>query len=99
MSADGHWSLMLETPVGERKATLTLRSNGDTFTGTQAADVGSAEVLDGRIAGNDLSWKVSVTLPFPLTVKFKATISGDAMTGTADTGWMGNFSFTGTRAQ
>ena len=98
MAADGNWNLVLNTPVDEQEATLTLKTAGDTLTGTQAATIGSAELVEGRVAGNELSWKVKVIIPFPLTITFKATIDGDTMTGSADTGLMGSFAFAGSRA-
>jgi hypothetical protein len=88
----------MKTPVGERQATLTLQTAGEALTGTQAAaDFGAVDIKSGRVSGNDLSWQVSVMMPMPLTVEFAATIEGDAMSGTADIGWMGSFPFTGTR--
>jgi len=98
MAADGNWDLVLKTPIGDRKCTLTLKSDGNVLTGIQAADVGSADIRDGKVSGDELSWKVSVTTPLPLTLTFKARVTGDAIAGTADTGWMGSYDFTGTRA-
>ena len=41
MSADGNWNLLLKTPMGDRKATLSLKAAGDTLTGKQGGDQGS----------------------------------------------------------
>ena len=52
---------------------------------------------DGKIDGDDLSWKASVTVPFPMTLECSATVNGDAMSGTVKAGNFGTFAMTGTR--
>ena len=98
MAVDGNWNLTMSTPMGERKATLTLLANGGTLTGTQGADGNSGEIFDGTVNGNDVSWKVSITNPMPLTLEFTGTVSGDSMSGEMGIGPMGSFPFTGARA-
>ena len=98
MSADGTWNLTMETPMGERRSTLTLSTAGGTLTGTQEAEGNTTDIADGTANGNDLSWKVSITNPMPLTLTFSGTVDGNSLTGTADTGMFGSFPFEGTRA-
>jgi hypothetical protein len=98
MSVDGNWNITMSTPMGERKATLTLASNGGTLTGTQAADGDSGEIFDGTVNGSDVAWKLSITNPMPLTLAFTGRVDGDAMSGEMGIGPMGSFPFTGTRA-
>jgi hypothetical protein len=98
MAVDGNWNLTLNTPMGERTATLNVASSGSTLTGTQAAEGDSAEIFDGTVNGNDVSWKVSITNPMPLTLEFTGKVSGDAIAGDMGIGFMGSFAFTGTRA-
>ena len=98
MAVDGNWTLTMTTPMGERKATLTLLSSGGTLTGTQGADGNSGEIFDGTVNGNNVSWKVSITNPMPLTLEFTGTVSGDSMSGEMGIGPMGSFPFTGVRA-
>ena len=81
MAVDGNWNLTMSTPMGERKATLTLLSSGDTLTGTQGADGNSTEIFDGAISGDAVNWKVSITNPMPLTLEFIVKVSGDSMSG------------------
>ena len=47
MAVDGNWNLTMTTPMGERQATLNLKSAGGTLTGTQAAEGNSTEIFDG----------------------------------------------------
>jgi hypothetical protein len=98
MSADGTWNLTLETPMGERRSTLTLVSAGGALTGTQEAEGNTTDIAEGSVNGNTLSWKVSVTNPMPLTLTFNGSVDGDAISGTADTGMFGSFPFEGKRA-
>jgi hypothetical protein len=98
MAVDGNWNITLQTPMGERNSTLSLKSAGGTLTGKQGADGDSTEIFDGTVNGNDVAWKVSITNPMPLTLEFKGTVAGDAISGEAGIGIMGSFPFTGSRA-
>ena len=98
MSADGTWNLTLETPMGERRSTLTLVTAGGALTGTQEAEGNTTDIAEGSVSGNTVSWKVSVTNPMPLTLTFNGSVDGDAISGTADTGMFGSFPFEGKRA-
>jgi hypothetical protein len=97
MSADGNWNLLMKTPMGDRKATLNLTSSGGTLTGKQGGDQGSTDIFEGQVAGDEVSWKISITNPFALTLTFKGKVDGNKISGSADTGMMGSFPFEGTR--
>ena len=88
MAVDGNWNIVMTTPMGERKATLNVKSAGGTLTGTQGADGNSGEIFDGTVDTN----------PMPLTLEFTGKVSGDSMSGEMGIGPMGSFPFTGTRA-
>jgi hypothetical protein len=98
MSADGNWNILLKTPMGDRKAMLSLKDAGGTLTGQFSGDQGSTDIFEGKVTGDDLTWKISIQQPFALTLTFKAKADGDKITGSADTGMMGSFPFDGTRA-
>jgi hypothetical protein len=98
MAADGTWTLTMDTPMGERRSTLTLSTSGGTLTGKQEAEGNTTDITDGTVNGNDVSWKVAITNPMPLTLTFSGTVDGNSLTGTADTGMFGSFPFQGTRA-
>ena len=97
MSADGTWNLTMQTPMGERRSTLTLSTAGGTLTGKQEAEGNTTDIAEGTVSGNDVSWKVSITNPMPLTLTFNGAVEGDKLSGTADTGMFGSFPFEGTR--
>ncbi|SFI17954.1 hypothetical protein [Bradyrhizobium sp. Gha] len=98
MAVDGNWNLTMTTPMGERQATLSLKTAGGTLTGTQGADGNTTEIFDGTVSGDNVSWKVSITNPMPLTLEFTGTVAGDSINGEMGIGPMGSFPFTGTRA-
>jgi hypothetical protein len=98
MAADGTWNLTMNTPMGERRSTVTLSTSGGALSGTQEAEGNTTEIAAGSINGNDVSWQVSITNPMPLTLTFSGTVDGDRLNGTADTGMFGSFPFEGTRA-
>ena len=98
MAVDGNWNLTMTTPMGERSATLNLKTEGGTLTGTQGAEGNTADIFDGTVDGDDLAWKVSITNPMPLTLAFTGKVSGNSMSGEMGIGPMGSFPFTGERA-
>jgi len=98
MAVDGNWNITLSTPLGDRDATLTLKSDGGALTGKQAADGNEADIVDGTVNGNDVAWKASITNPMPLTLAFTGKVDGDAISGDVSIGPMGSFPFKGTRA-
>ena len=69
MTADGNWSLVVATPMGERPATLSVTSNGSTLRGSQQAEGNSAEIFDGTVDGNAVSWKISIVDPMPMMLR------------------------------
>jgi len=98
MAVDGNWTLTMSTPMGERSATLSLKSAGSTLSGTQGAEGNTAEIFDGTVNGDDVAWKVSITSPMPLTLAFTGKVAGDDISGEMGIGPMGSFPFTGKRA-
>ena len=98
MAVDGNWNITMSTPLGERRATLDLATSGATLTGTQGAEGESTEIFDGTVSGGDITWKVSITNPMPLTLEFAGKVEGDIMTGEMTINPMGSFPFKGVRA-
>ena len=83
MAADGTWNLTMNTPMGERRSTLTLSTSGGTLTGKLAGeDGGSVDIQEGKLAGNAASWKANIKNPMPLTLEFRGTVDGDKISGT-----------------
>jgi hypothetical protein len=98
MSADGTWKLTMQTPIGERKSTLTLQSSGGAITGRLTGEEGgSTDIYEGTLSGNSASWKADIKSPMPLTLTFTGTVAGDRISGTVSAGAIGSWPFTGAR--
>ena len=89
----------MQTPLGERRLTVTFRAAGDALTGTVIGDDGNApEIFDGKLSGNDVSFKTSITSPMQLMLQVNGLIAGDKISGTVEARGVGSMPFTGTRA-
>lgn len=94
----GTYDTTVKSPMGDQKATLTVTDNGDgTFSGTQAGAMGTAELTDGKVDGNKLSWKMKISVPMPMELEGEATVDGDTITGGVKAGAFGTFPLSGTR--
>lgn len=98
MSADGNWDITMNTPMGAQNAKLELHSDGAVLTGRMTSHQGDADVQDGTVDGNSLSWKADITTPISMTLEFSATLDGDSISGSVKLGAFGTASFSGSRA-
>ena len=95
-NVDGSWDTVAHTPMGDQKATLTVNSDGDSFTGTYAGAMGTTDV-NGKVDGDKLSWAVDITVPMPMTLTIEATVDGDSIKGSVTAGAFGSFPMEGNR--
>lgn len=99
MSVAGTYDIAIQSPMGEQKGQLVVTPSGDGFTGTVSNPMmGTMEVLDGKIAGDTLTWKMDMKVPMPMTLDCEATVSGDAISGKVVAGAFGALALSGTRA-
>ena len=97
MSVAGTYDTVVKSPMGDQKSTFTVVPDGDSFTGSMAGGMGSMDVKDGKINGNELTWAMDMTVPMPMTLNCKATVDGDQLTGTVNAGAFGDMALTGER--
>lgn len=97
-NVDGSWNTVVNSPMGDQAAVLTVVSSGDSFTGTYSGAMGTTEIADGKVNGDTLSWSLDITVPLPMTLTCEATVDGDNINGTVTAGAFGSFPLTGTRA-
>jgi hypothetical protein len=98
MSIDGKWNVTVNSPMGAQKSELTLKADGGTLTGSGTGPGGaSTSITDGKMDGNNATWKVAVTSPFPMTLEFAGVLDGDTLNGNVKAGSFGSFPFTGAR--
>jgi hypothetical protein len=94
---DGKWNVTIKTPAGDKSGVLELKSEGTTLTGSMSGPDHFAEISNGKVNGNQLSWSAKVTKPMRLSLKFSATVEADRISGAAKH-LLGKATFTGTRA-
>lgn len=94
---DGTWETVVNSPMGQQKATLTLATDGGSLTGTMAGAQGSMALEDGKVDGNTATWTANMTNPMPIKLEFTATVEGDEISGNVKLGAFGNATFKGTR--
>lgn len=98
MSVSGTYDCVTKTPMGDQTSKFTVNADGDTFTGTNAGQMGSMDVEDGKVDGNKLTWKMKMTVPMPMTLEGEATVDGDTLTGGVKAGAFGTFPMSGKRS-
>lgn len=55
----GKWVAKMQTPNGDtREMVMKLKADGEKLTGTVGGMRGDAEITDGKISGDDVSWVV-----------------------------------------
>ena len=77
MAVDGAYDCVAKTPMGDQKGVFTVVSSGDRFNGTFAGMMGSLDVVDGKVDGDRLTWKMEMTMPMPMTLECEAEVAGD----------------------
>ncbi|MBI5283940.1 MAG: hypothetical protein HY874_02510 [Chloroflexi bacterium] len=97
MAADGTWKLTMTTPMGTQTPTLTLTSAGESLTGTMEGAQGAAEIEDGRVDGNNVSWVITAA-QMAMKINFSGVVDGDRISGKAEIGSFGEAAFEGVRA-
>ena len=97
MSADGSWNCTINSPMGAQQATITLVTDGSSLSGKMEGAQGTQEFDGGTVDGDNLSWKIEMTSPMPMTLEVSAAVNSDAIGGNVKLGAFGDATFTGTR--
>lgn len=93
---DGTWDCTVKSPLGDQKMSVTVKTDGDAWSGTVSGAMGSSDI-SGQASGSTISWKQQMTTPMPMTLDCQATAEGDVLTGTVGAGAFGSFPLNGTR--
>lgn len=93
---DGTYQLKLSAPTGDQSAILTMKTDGEKFTGTLEM-MGMKQELKGSIKGNEFQFSLETRKMFmKVKVSFKGTIIGDTLEGIADSNF-GSIRVTGSK--
>jgi len=95
----GAWNVTVHTYMGDQSAVHTLEVNDGVLTGT-VKDNGNgnvAEIYDGVVDGNKVSYKFTIKIPIG---EMEFTINGEVVDGKyagTSSNAMGSFDFEGTK--
>jgi hypothetical protein len=99
VNAVGTWTYTIESPRGGG-GTLTLRKEGDTYSGVVVSSTNNRETPLSSVVvnGNELTYTYDMAFgPNTTTIQVKSIITGDEMTGTMTLGQFGSFPVKGKR--
>ena len=97
----GTWTIAMDTPGGasESTATLTMAEDGKVTGEVDSERGGVAAIEDGRMNGDELSFKVSRDMGGrSMTASYRATVEGEELAGNLSAGPM-SFEFEGNRTE
>ena len=97
MSVAGQYECVTKSPMGDQKSVLTVNVDGDSWTGSNAGQMGSLDITDGKVDGNTLTWTIDMKVPMPMKLEGTATVDGDTITGQIKAGAFGTMAMSGTR--
>ncbi|ESZ86199.1 MULTISPECIES: hypothetical protein [Pseudomonadota] len=97
MSVAGQYDCVTKSPMGDQKSVLTVNVDGDSWTGSNAGQMGSLDITDGKVDGNTLTWTMDMKVPMPMKLEGTATVDGDTITGQIKAGAFGTMAMSGTR--
>lgn len=94
VQVDGTWSVTVETPQSKEQSTLTIKKDGDSYSGSIIGGRLAQAVQLDRVSLNGNQLTYSYTMPMggnSLKVDVEATVEGSSFKGTATAGSFGTF--------
>lgn len=99
MAIDGTYNIQINTPMGSQTAKLTIKSDGDSLSGSLVSEMGEQTFSGGTLTGDEFAWSMQVSSPMgDMKLDFKGSVSGDEISGKVELGSFGSADFKGTRA-
>ncbi len=101
MAVDGTYNYETLTPIGKQKGKFIFKTEGTKLTGTSISSMGSDNITDGVVEGNNLKFKLNTKGPVGrMNLDFTLTLDGDKLSGLAILQPKGSkFKIEGLRAQ
>ncbi len=96
----GKWVSEMKTPDGQvRTSTFEFKADGEKLTGTVGGSRGSAEISDGKISGDDISFVVVRKFQErEVKMQYKGKVSGDEIKFNVNFGGDRSFDFVAKKA-
>lgn len=99
MAVDGTYNIQLNTPMGTQTGKLTLKSDGNSLSGSVVSEMGEQAFRGGTVTGDEFAWSMQVSSPMgDMKVDFKGSVNADEISGQVQLGSFGSADFKGTRA-
>ena len=98
MGIDGTYKITANTPMGKMDSTLTLKTDGDSLSGSSSsAMMGTVEFSGGKVDGNSFTFEMSLNTPMgKMDMTNNGTVDSDNISGEVKSS-MGNSAYTGVR--
>ncbi len=95
----GAWVLTVESPNGTGERQVTFIQDGDALSG-EISSSRATGLLIGTVDGDEVTFVATVMMDSgAFDITYRATVTGDEMTGTVDFGSYGRGTFTGRKVQ
>ena len=91
------WNIVIKAPMGDIRATLTLRMSDGVVEGEMSGKGGDGPMLDLVLEEDAMKWSTKIERPMPMTLKFAGKIAGDTLSGKVRFGVFASGSFEGER--
>ena len=100
MIVDVAYSIELDTPHGKRTNELTLKTDGNSLSGSLSGDLGTQRFDGGTVTSGNVAWSVQINGPMgQVKLDFVGTVTGDEISGKVQMGSFGSSEFKGARIQ
>lgn len=94
----GEWVLRLSGSTGTVASTLTLEQRGTALRGTNLSSIGTVRTVEGRVAGDTVTFTVPVTPGDDREVRYTGLLVGaDSVAGRVDLAGTGTGTFSASR--
>lgn len=99
-SIAGKWNILAQADGQTIGITATINADGDKFTGSTASDIGTGQIINGKITGDKFTATLKTeVLGSVYEFAMAGTITKDGMSGTFTNSNFGSVPFTATKAK
>jgi opacity protein-like surface antigen len=96
----GQWTATFNTQIGEQHYTYTFKVDGEKLTGTAKNDMGTVEITDGTIKGDDIAFVENLDFNGnKIVITYTGKVSGDEIKFTRKVGDFATEELTATRVK
>jgi len=89
MSAVGEFRIFMSTPIGDKDMIVTIKEDGNYFSGTLESDARVYELRDVNVDGNTFTGSATLSTPMgEIDATLTCTVDGEEVTGELMTPFM-----------